>query len=179
MNWFKKKLKSDPLTFEKHRLDAELQEIEKRIQETESAQKHVSTSPPRSPYEEMPVVRADIPNHFDHPASQPKSTSTRFQKAYELEVCPDISAQDPIRGRINLWRLWARLRRFLSQSSSISKGSSLDEGFAPSQIFDTKKAPKNSARDESNSPTPLPAGRRFPSYRLGCHSHVFKTLISK
>lgn len=139
MNWFKKKLKSDTLTFEKHRLDAELQEIEKRIQETESAQKHVSTSPPRSPYEEMPVVRADIPNHFDHPASQPKSTSTRFQKAYELEVCPDISAQDPIRGRINLWRLWARLRRFLSQSSSISKGSSLDEGFAPSQIFDTKK----------------------------------------
>lgn len=46
MKWFKKKLESNPLNSEKRRLDTELQEIEKRIQEAEAARKKIRSPVP-------------------------------------------------------------------------------------------------------------------------------------
>ena len=137
MKWFKKKLESNPLTSEKRRLDTELQEIEKRIHEAESARKKnpVSGTVPTA-YAKVPIVRTDAPNHFD-PLSGPAQLASRQRlKPLNQKAAP---AQDPIRGRINLWSFWANISRFFSKNKSSAKSDSSSEEFSPSLIFDTKK----------------------------------------
>jgi len=140
MKWFKKKLESNPLTSEKRRLDTELQEIEKRIQEAESARKkNTIAGTVTTAYAKVPIVRTDAPNHFAHPSGPAQSASRQKPKPLNQEAPPASSTQDPIRGRINLWSFWANISRFFSKSKSSAKSDSASEGFSPSLIFDTKK----------------------------------------
>ncbi|NCC61094.1 MAG: hypothetical protein EOM12_09155 [Verrucomicrobiae bacterium] len=140
MKWFKKKLESNPLTSEKRRLDTELQKIEKRIQEAESARKKnpISGTVPTA-YAKVPIVRTDAPNHFAPLSGPAQSASRQRLKPLNQEATQATSTQDPIRGRINLWSFWANISRFFSKNKSSTKTDSSSEGFSPSLIFDTKK----------------------------------------
>ena len=140
MKWFKKKLESNPLNSEKRRLDTELQEIEKRIQEAEAARKkNPLTGAVPNAYAKVPIVRTDAPNHFDPLSGTAQSASRQRLNPLNQKASPANSTQDPIRGRINLWSFWANISRIFSQNKSSTKSDSSSEGFSPSLIFDTKK----------------------------------------
>ncbi|HQC43142.1 MAG TPA: hypothetical protein PLV91_06695 [Verrucomicrobiota bacterium] len=140
MKWFKKKLESNPLTSEKRRLDTELQEIERQIQEVESARKKKPlTDADPIAYAKVPIVRTDAPNHFDPLSGPAQSASRQKLKAIDQKTSPTTSTQDPVRGRINLWSFWANISRIFSQNKTSAKSDSSADAFSPSLIFDTKK----------------------------------------